>query len=206
MTEIHNLSAEKRERAGKGAARAARRAGRVPAVIYGGPKEPVMITLEDRVIRRELQKAGFFTTLFDVQVEGATERVLPRDVQFHPVTDFPLHVDFLRVSAETRVTVMVPVHFAHEDVCPGIKKGGVLNIVRHEVELSCTSDHIPDHITFDLSGYDVGESIHISAVSLPEGVRPTITDRDFTVATIVAPSGMKAAAAEAAAAEEAEEA
>ena len=200
MTQIVPLSAEARARAGKGTARQTRREGRVPAVIYGGKQAPLTISLEKRSFDRILHAPGFFTHLFDVTVDGATHRVLPRDVQFHPVTDQPLHVDFLRVSADTRIHVQVPVEFVNQEKSPGLKRGGVLNIVRHELDVTCAADNIPEHITISCEGFDVGESIHISAVTLPEGVTSTITDRDFTIATIVAPSGLKSEEAEGAAA------
>ncbi|MGM0561922.1 MAG: 50S ribosomal protein L25/general stress protein Ctc [Pseudomonadota bacterium] len=191
MSETRTLNAEKRERAGKGGARAARRAGLVPAVIYGAKKDPVTITLEERDIVRELFTPGFFTHLFDIKIGNKKEQVLARDVQLHPVKELPLHVDFLRVSAKSRVSVEVPVHFINDEECKGIKVGGVLNVVRHTVELDCSAANIPEHIEIDLTGYDVGDSIHISEVSLPDDVAPTISDRDFTIATIAAPSALK---------------
>lgn len=195
MTQVIALTAEARGRAGKGTARQTRRDGRVPAVIYGGKQAPIMISLEKRAFDRILHQPGFFTHLFDVTVDGTTHRVLPRDVQFHPVSDNALHVDFLRVTGETRITVMVPVEFVNQEKSPGLKKGGVLNIVRHEIEVTCAADAIPEHITVNTEGFDVGESIHVSSVTLPEGVKPTI-ERDFTIATIAAPSGLKSEAAE----------
>ncbi|HEY0521875.1 MAG TPA: 50S ribosomal protein L25/general stress protein Ctc [Stellaceae bacterium] len=197
MTEIITLSAERRDRAGKGAARATRRTGRVPAVIYGDKKEPLLISLEPRSLGRELQKPGFFAKLLDLTVDGETYRTLPRDVQVHPVTDAPLHVDFMRVGASTKITVGVPVVFINQDKSPGLKRGGSLNIVRHEIELVCAADNIPDRIVVDLNGVDINESIHISAVKLPEGAHPTITDRDFTVASVAPPTVMREEAAEA---------
>lgn len=191
MTQIIPLSADARDRAGKGTARATRRSGRVPAVIYGDKKAPVMISLEYFAFTRILHKPGFFTHLFDISLNGETHRVLPRDLQLDPVSDQPLHVDFLRVTDDTRITVEVPVEFVGQDKCPGLKRGGMLNIVRHEVELECSAANIPEHITIDVSSFNVGDSIHISAVTLPEGAKSAI-DRDFTVATIAAPSGMKA--------------
>ena len=190
MSDFNKLSAEPKERAGKGAARAARRAGRVPAVIYGAKKDPVMITLDPRELRREISGGSFFATLFEVAVNGNAERVLPRDLQLHPVSDRPLHVDFLRVSARTRLNVEIPVVFHNEEESPGLKRGGVLNVVRHAIELSCQADSIPPQIDIDLTGLDIGDSVHISEITLPEGVAPTITDRDFTVAGIAAPSVM----------------
>ncbi len=188
MAEVSIIAAERRERAGKGPARAARRAGRVPGVIYGAKKDPAMVTLDPRELDRELNTGGFMATIYDVQIEQDKERVLPRDVQFDPVTDRPIHVDFLRVSATTSVTVQVPVNFLNEEECPGLKRGGLLNVVRHEIEMICRADAIPSAVEVDLTGLDIGDSIHISMISLPDGVAPTITDRDFTVATIAAPT------------------
>ena len=199
MADMEILAATPREKTGKGAARATRRAGLVPAVIYGGGEPPVAIAVEARELVRRLNAGGFFNTLFDVRVEGASNRALPRELQVHPVTDAPEHLDFLRVSAGAVVTVEVPVEFAGEEECPGLRAGGVLNIVRHAIEVSCTPDRIPAVIRVDLSGVPMGASVHIGAVALPEGVTPTITDRDFTVATIAAPT---VAAAEAGEAEE----
>ena len=211
MADINTLAAEPREQGGKGTARAARRAGRIPAVIYGNKEEPVMVTLERRVLEHELHKGGFFTQLVDLDVGGTKHRVLPRDAQYHPVTDRPLHVDFLRFSADRKITVEVPVNFLNEEEAPGIRVGGVLNIVRHEVEVSCTADRIPEHFDVDLTGLEIGDSIHAHSLSLPDGVELTITDRDFTIATIAAPTVMpteeeeeEAAQAEAAAEAEGE--
>ena len=205
MSEVHTLVAEAKDRAGKGAARAARRAGRVPAVIYGAKKTPVMISLEPRDLDREISGGGFFATLYDVQVADTKERVLARDLQLHPVTDRPLHVDFLRVSASTEVTVQVPCSFNNEEESPGLKRGGVLNIVRHELELVCRADAIPQQIDVDLTGLEIGDSVHISEIKLPDGVQPTITDRDFTIASIAAPSIIAEEAAEAEEGEEGED-
>ena len=202
MSQIHNLSAEPKERAGKGAARAARRAGRIPGVIYGAKQPPLMITLDPQEMSREMRGGGFFTTLFDVKVNGGSERVLARDLQLHPVSERPLHVDFLRVSSTTVVVVEVPCHFVNDEESPGIKRGGVLNVVRHTLELSCRADAIPNEIVIDLTGLEIGDSVHISQIDLPEGVTPTITDRDFTVASIAAPSVVKEEAAEEAEGEE----
>jgi len=189
MTQIIAFAAAARDRAGKGTARATRREGRIPAVIYGNKEKPVMIALDTTKFTRELHRPGFFTHLFDIELDGVKHRVLPRDVQLDPVYDRPLHVDFLRVSDTTEITLKVPVEFVNVETCPGIKRGGMLNIVRHDIEIYARAAAIPEKITVDLAGIDVGASIHISAVKLPEGVRPTIDDRDFTIATIVAPSG-----------------
>ena len=191
MSEALTLSAESRERAGKGASRAHRREGRVPAVIYGNKQDPISIHLEEKGLVKMLQTGHFMNSVVEISVNGTVERTLPRDVQFHVVTDRPVHVDFLRVGADSKITVNVPVRFVDEDQSPGIKRGGVLNVVRHDVEVTCPSNGIPDDLVVSLAGLDVGASIHISAFKLPEGVTPTITDRDFTVATIVAPSSLK---------------
>jgi large subunit ribosomal protein L25 len=190
MAEIATLSATARQRVGKGSAREARRQGLVPAVIYGDKKEPISITLAGRAIERILHQPAFFTRLFDIEVDGETHRVLPRDAQLHPVTDRLEHVDFLRVTASSRITVDIPVHFLNEDKCKGLTRGGVLNVVRHEIEVECRPDQIPSTIDVDLAGYDIGASIHISAVTLPDGVRPVI-QRDFTIATIVTSTAVR---------------
>jgi large subunit ribosomal protein L25 len=201
MSEALKLAAEARDRAGKGAARQIRREGRVPAVVYGDKKEPAGIHVEAKALVKMLSTGHFMNSVVEIEIGGKTERTLPRDVQFDPVTDRPIHVDFLRLSKNAKVTVAVPVRFTDEDSCPGIKRGGVLNIVRHEVEVTCPADAIPDDLVASLKGFDVGESIHISAFNLPANVKPTI-DRDFTVATLVAPSGLKSEEGEAAAAAE----
>jgi large subunit ribosomal protein L25 len=204
MSEATVLAAEARDRAGKGVARQTRRAGKIPAVIYGNKEKPVTISLNRLKFERVLRTPGFFTHLFDIEVGDASYHVLPRDVQFDPVTDIPIHVDFLRVSKDLRVTVAVPVEFVNAEKSPGLKRGGMLNIVRHEIEVLAGAEEIPEHITVDLSGYDLGDSIHISSVKLPAGVAPTITDRDFTVATIASPSAVKSEAGSEEAAEEQE--
>jgi large subunit ribosomal protein L25 len=188
MADVTSLPARARDRAGKGAARSTRRAGLVPGVIYGNKETPVLIAMEPRHLEPQVKKEGFFTRMFDLDIDGKTHRVLPRDVQFHPVSDRPEHVDFLRVSATTRVSVAVPVRFANEGASPGIKKGGVLNIVRHTIDLVCQADKIPSAVVIDLTGREIGDSIHISHIPLPEGVQPQIRDRDFTVATVAAPT------------------
>ncbi len=197
MSDIVVLPASSRDRVGKGSARAARREGRVPAVIYGDKKDPLPITVEERVMMKLMHTPGFFASLLDVEVNGSKHRVLPRDLQLHPVTDRPEHVDFLRVSADTEITVEVPCEFINEGDAPGLVKGGVLNVVRYEVEVICRPDLIPEKIVCDLSGMDLGDSFHISGVSLPDGVVPTITDRDFTIATIAAPSALRSEKSEA---------
>jgi len=192
----YELTAEARERVGKGSARAVRRSGKVPAVIYGEKKPPLAISLPYKELFQRIHAGGFRTTIATINVNGEKIQVLPKDYQLDPVRGFAMHVDFLRISRDTVVTVNVPVHFANEEKAPGIKRGGVLNVVRHEIEFTCPATAIPDFIEVDLTGLDIGDSVHISAVKLPEGVTPTITDRDFTIATVAAPAGLKAEEAE----------
>ena len=196
MSDALTLPAEQRERAGKGASRALRREGRVPAVVYGGKEEPLAIHVEAKELVRQLGTGHFMNSIVMVEVGGKPIRTLPKDVALHPVTDRPLHVDFLRLAKDAKVEVAVPVVFVNEDDSPGLKKGGVLNVVRHDLELVCESDKIPDEIAIDVAGLDVGDSIHISHVTLPEGSASAITDRDFTIATVVAPSALKKTEAE----------
>jgi len=191
MSEALTLPAEARDRAGKGASRALRREGRVPAVIYGGKEEPTPIHVEAKELVRQLGSGHFMNSIVMIDVGGKMVRTLPKDVTLHPVSDRPLHVDFLRLSKDSKIQVAVPVVFVNEEASPGLKKGAVLNVVRHELELVCESDKIPEEIQLDVTGLDVGDSIHISHVKLPEGSLSAITDRDFTIATIVAPSAMK---------------
>ena len=200
MSEQLTLSAEARDRAGKGASRALRNQGRVPAVVYGEKQEPLAIHVEERALVRVLNTGHFMNSVVMIDVGGSPTRTLPKDVQFHPVTDRPMHVDFLRIAEHAQVTVHVPINFINEDASPGIKRGGVLNAVRHDLELVCDAAEIPDEVVIDLTGLDIGDSLHIGQVRLPEGTTSAITDEDFTVATIVAPSGVKSEAAEAAAA------
>ena len=192
MADILSLSAQLRDRVGKGAARAVRRAGLIPAVIYGGKETPIPVSLEPGPVNKQIATGEFFTTMVEMKVGNDTHRVLARDVQYHPVSDRPEHIDFLRVTAATRITVEVPVVFENEEESPGIKRGGVLNIVRHQVEMECRADAIPHALTVDLTPFDVGDSIHISHVPLPDGVTPTITDRDFTICTIAPPTVVSA--------------
>ena len=199
MSDALTLPAETRERAGKGASRALRRDGRVPAVIYGGKDEPTLIHVEAKELVRQLMTGHFMNSIVTIELGGKSIRTLPKDVAFHPVSDRPEHVDFLRLSKNAKVDVNVPVVFINEEKSPGLKKGGVLNIVRHELELVCEADKIPSEVEVDVSGKDVGDSIHISEVALPEGSASAITDRDFTIATLVAPSALKKAEGAAAA-------
>ena len=187
--ETYELKAETRERVGKGSSRELRRNGLIPAVIYGDKQAPVSIALSTKEVTQRIHAGGFKTTVATIDVNGEKIKVLPKDYQLDPVRDFTMHVDFLRVSGNTHVVVEVPVHFVNEDKAPGIKIGGVLNVVRHAVELHALADNIPEFLTVDLSGLKIGDSVHISQIKLPAGVRPVIGDRDFTVATIVAPAG-----------------
>ena len=200
MAEAVELKAWARQRTGKGGARQIRRDGRIPGIVYGDKKEPQNIAVEPKEISKQLQTGHFQSTIYMLDVEGAKVRVIPRGVQLDPVRDFPIHVDFMRLAKDATVTVDVPVHFLNEAASPGLKRGGVLNIVRHDIPVRCPADTIPDHFDVDLTGLEIGDSVHISAITLPEGVRPTITDRDFTVATIV----VRAAEEEAPTAAEAE--
>jgi large subunit ribosomal protein L25 len=186
--DTYELKAEARERVGKGSSRELRRNGFIPAVIYGDKQGPIAIALNTNEVTKRIHAGGFMTTVATIDVNGEKISVLPKDYQLDPVRDFTMHVDFLRVSGNTEVSVEVPVHFVNEEKSPGIKVGGVLNIVRHEVELLCPASDIPEFLTVDLTGAKIGDSLHISAVTLPQGARPVITDRDFTIATIVAPA------------------
>ena len=189
--ESYELKAEAREGVGKGSARLVRRNGKIPAVIYGDKQPPLPITVDYKELYYKIHGGGFMTTIATIDVDGKKVQVLPKDYQMDPVRDVPLHVDFLRVGKDTIVTVNVPVHFVNEEKSPGIKRGGVLNVVRHEVEFTVPANAIPEFITVDLAGLEIGASVHISHIKLPEGVKPVIQDRDFTVATVAGSSAMK---------------
>lgn len=194
MTEVTAISASTRDRAGKGAARATRRSGLVPGVIYGAKLPPVCIALDPRLVWSEINKPGFMTKLFDIDLgAGGKHRCLPRDVQLHPVTDKPVHVDFVRVSADQRLHVAVPVHFANHDKSPGLKKGGVLNVEHHTIQVTCSADHIPHEVVIDLTGKEIGNAVHVGDLSFPEGVTPYHLDAGETVATIAPPTVAKQA-------------
>ena len=184
MAETIELKASARPRSGKGAARSARRDGKVPGVIYGPKTEPETINIDSNELWKIVLRGRFLATVYNLNVDGKTVRVVPRDLQLDPVKDFPLHVDFQRVTADSRIRVKVPAKFINDAASPGIKRGGVLNIVRREIEVYCPPDHIPDAFEFDLTGLEIGRAIHISSITMPDGVRPTIGSRDFTVATI----------------------
>jgi large subunit ribosomal protein L25 len=191
MSDQLTLSAETRERAGKGASRDLRRQNRIPAVIYGNKQDPELIHVEEKALVKLLMTGHFSNSLVEIDLGGKKQMTLPKDVAFHPVSDRPTHVDFLRIVKGAKVEVLVPVIFINEEKSPGLKRGGVLNVVRHELELICENDKLPDDIQIDVTGFDVGDSIHISHVTLPKGTESKITDRDFTIATIVAPSALK---------------
>ncbi|MEL6966803.1 MAG: 50S ribosomal protein L25/general stress protein Ctc [Pseudomonadota bacterium] len=191
MSAENMLKGQARDRVGKGAAREMRRNNMVPAVIYGDKKPPLSIGLPHKEVTMKIHDGGFMTNILTIDIDGDEHNVLPKDYQLHPVSDRVIHVDLLRVSRKTQVTVEVPVHFENEENCPGIKRGGVLNVVRHAVEVNCPANSIPENFAIDLTPFDLGDSINISSVSLPENVVPTITDRDFTIATIATPAGLR---------------
>ena len=191
MSEQLTLPAETRDRAGKGASRALRNQGRVPAVVYGNNQEPLSIHVEEKLLAKLLSSGHFMNSVVMIDAGGQQVRTLPKDVQFHPVTSRPAHVDFLRIGEHSSVTVAIPVRFEGEEDSPGLERGGVLNVVRHELELTCDAAEIPDEIVISLAGLEIGDSLHISAVQLPQGVESAITDRDFTIATVVAPSALR---------------
>ena len=190
MSDTTKLEAVARERVGKGAARDLRRNGHIPAVIYGGKTEALPIAISQNEIRKQIYAGGFMTTLVEITVDGKKHMTIPKDYQLDPVKDQPMHVDFLRVTKNMVLTVDIPVHFENEEDCPGIKAGGMLNIVRHTVEVNCPANAIPEALVVDLINSELGDTIHISMVNLPTGVEPTITDRDFTLATIATPASL----------------
>ena len=191
MTKIQELAVEARANRGKGPAYQTRQKGLIPAIIYGGTSEPETIALDSRTLERAIEKGGFLTTLLMLNGAGKKTRVIPRQVQLDPVSDRPVHVDFLRMADGASVRIEIPVHFKGQNESPGIKKGGVLNIVRHQIEMICPADHIPNEVIVDISKLDIAETVHISAVNLPEGAKPVIRGRDFTVCSIVASSTVR---------------
>ena len=191
MSDIYTITAAKRERAGKGVARALRSEGLVPAVIYGDNKEPEGLSIAIGELKKLFNTGKMMSTLLDLEIDGKKHRAIARDVQLHPVRDDILHADFLRLGKGAKIAVEVAVNFLNEETCPGLKKGGVLNVVRYTVELNCPADNIPASIDLDLAEADMNDSLHISEVALPEGVEPVISDRDFTIATIAAPAALK---------------
>ena len=188
MSTDNTLKAQARDRVGKGASRELRRNKMVPAVIYGDNKDPLAISLDTKEMTERLQAGGFMITVFNIEVGGESHRVLAKDYQLDPVRDFLQHIDFFRITKGATLVVEIPVHFENEEESPGISRGGVLNVVRHTIEVECRASEIPEGITADLTGLDIGDSLNISAITLPEGVKPTIEDRDFTIATVAAPA------------------
>ncbi len=188
MVEVTQLTAESRSAGPQSSLRMLRQEGRVPAIVYGANKDPEIISLDAVALKKEINRGGFSNRLFDLKTEKKTERVLPREVQLHPVTDKPIHIDFLRLTGASEVRLAVPVAFVDEEKSPGIKRGGLINVVRHDIELICRADSIPENLSASLDGLEIGDSIHISNINLPDNVRPYITDRDFTVATIAPPT------------------
>ncbi|HTW52400.1 MAG TPA: 50S ribosomal protein L25/general stress protein Ctc [Stellaceae bacterium] len=191
MPEVISLSAEPRTSVGKGAARAMRRSGRVPGIIYGDGKDTMAISFEPRELSRAVNRAGFFATIVDVSVDGAVHRTLAREVQYHPINDIALHVDLMRVGAGARVNVSVPVSFINHENSPGLRRGGILNVIRHSIDILCTIDAIPERVVVDLDGLEIGDSIHIEAVTMPEGVRAALGSRDSTIASVAASSAVR---------------
>lgn len=199
MADVVQLNAEVRPGSGRGASRLLRREGTIPAVIYGGAKDNAFVSVDQRIVRREYEKGGFGNRVFELVIGKGKERVLPRDIQLHPVTDNPIHVDFLRLVPGSQVRISVPVQFVDEADAPGLKRGGIVNVVRHEIPVICQADAIPERIIVSLAGLDINDARHISQVKLPDGVTTQIK-RDFTVATITPPSAVREEALEAKAA------
>lgn len=186
MNDILEIQAEKRENNKN--TKLMRKNGKIPAIVYGEKKNPLLITVENKLIRKQIETPGFFSKQFSINIEGEKHRVLPKDLQLHPVKETILHLDFLRIGENTKVTVSIPVKFVNENECPGLRQGGVINIVRHEVEIKAPVNKIPEMLEVNLEGLEIGDSIHISAVKLDEDVKPLITDRDFTIATLAPPT------------------
>ena len=190
MAQVQELKAEAREGRGKGPSYQARQKGMIPAIVYGGQGEPETVNVDFRTVERHIEKGAFLTTLLMLDIAGKKTRVIPRQLQLDPVSDRPVHVDFMRLAEGATVRLEIPVHFRGQGESPGLKKGGVLNIVRHAMELICPADRIPNEVLVDVSKLDINESIHISSLNLPEGVKPTIRGRDFTVCSVVAPTSV----------------
>lgn len=191
MSDIVQIKVDKRVVSGTGSSRELRSNKKVPGIIYGEKKDPVLISVDEKTLKLRVQDSGFFSKQCELNLENETLKVLPKDIQLHPVKESILHIDFLRVGENTSVTLFVPVKFMNENLCPGLKQGGVINIVRHEVELKTPVSKIPEFLEANLDGLEIGDSIHISSVNLEDGVNPTIKDRDFTIATIAPPTVMK---------------
>ncbi len=186
MSEIIEIIAEKREKSAN--SNEIRNNGMIPAVVYGEKKDPILISLNRKMIKKELEQPGFFSKQFEIKVEGSSHRVLPKDLQLHPVKETIVHLDFLRIGENTKVTVSIPVKFINENLCEGLKQGGVINIVRHEIEVRSPVNKIPQAFNVNLEGLNIGDSIHISSIEIDEEVKPVVSDRDFTIATIAPPT------------------
>ena len=191
MKEIEQIQAERRNKSGTGVSREIRLNKKIPGIIYGDKKDPILISLDEKRLKVQVSDSGFFSRQCEIKLEDENFKVLPKDIQLHPVKESILHIDFLRVGENTTVTLFVPVKFINENECEGLKQGGVLNVVRHEVELKTLVSKIPEFLEANLSGLEIGDSIHISSIELQDGVKPTITDRDFTIATLAPPTVMK---------------
>ena len=191
MAKENKLSIEIRDSTGKSAVKKIIAAGKIPSVLYGLKEKPLTISINRMTVQKELKAGGFLTKIFSLDMDGNVSLAIPRDVQFHPISDLPVHVDFLRLGADSKVLVDIPTIFINHELSPGLKKGGVLNIVRRTVQINCPANNIPEEIVFDLEGLEIGDAIHISATKLPEGAEPTITDRDFTIGTVAAPTVVK---------------
>ena len=191
MKEIIKINADIRSRTGTGMSRESRSNAKIPGIIYGEKKDPIPISIDEKNLKAQISDSGFFSRQCEIQLADKSFKVLPKDIQLHPVKENILHIDFLRVGENTTVTLFVPVKFINENECEGIKLGGVLNIVRHEVELKSPVSKIPEFLEANLSGLEIGDSIHISSIKLDEGVKATIQDRDFTIATVAPPTVMK---------------
>ncbi|WP_032113752.1 50S ribosomal protein L25/general stress protein Ctc [Candidatus Paracaedibacter symbiosus] len=188
MSSVETIVVQSRAASGTSAARATRKDGLVPGIVYGNNKEPQLIALDPRVLIKEMYKAGFFSRLFTISLDGKEQHVLAKDIQLHPVSDHPLHVDFQRVSKDAKITVNVPLSFINDDKAPGVKKGGAINIVHHNLEVTCPANAIPEQIVVDLSKLEINQGIHITDLALPKGVVPTHQERDATLVTIVGSS------------------
>ena len=191
MSDTVQLKVEKRTKSGTGSSRDLRSKNYIPGIIYGEKKEPILISVDEKTLKTNIQDSGFFSKQCEIHLENEKLKVLPKDIQLHPVKERILHIDFLRVGENTTVTLYVPVKFINENSCPGLRQGGVINIVRHEVELKTPVSKIPEFLEANLDGLEIGGSVHISSINLEEGVTPTIKDRDFTIATIAPPTVMK---------------
>jgi len=191
MSKETSIDAEIRSGAGKSSVKKVISAGKIPSVIYGLGEDPINISLDKILVQKEINAGGFLTRIFSLNIDGKKNLAIPREVQFHPLSDQPIHVDFLRLAPDSKITLDIPTRFINEETSPGLKRGGVLNVNRRTVQLSCPASNIPEEIVFDLDGLEIGDTIRISSITLPDGVVPLITDRDFTVASVAAPTVVK---------------